>query len=433
MQNQFSKTQSLNEWSEMIGRIYDGTQNYSKSRYEIHCHLTEVSGAFGKMLFKKNDYEAALQFLPKMFVWAIALFRKVKGPNGQGSDLQEALITKYPRVCSYCLKAPCSCWKGIKPEVNANEVMNFYRYNYSTQDKSVNGIQLMFRTIYGESWGLDNPPVNVTISAIDALRSMHTRMIEELSEVAEALRFYHLYPSNFNNELADYFAWWFALVTNFNRLYNDERKPLFADDILWAAYPAFCLACGLQQCDCRPGPVRELLSKPALNDLALVDGLTQAENQTAFNGLLDDITSKKFPIVLPIACIRIDVDDFKQFNNDISHDAGDNALKTIITLLRQKVRARDRVFRVGGDEFAVLCQDLSSLEAEGMMKRFADVLKTKIIKGKNSEGSEVEKVITLSIGIATCSEDSKIRETFNNADLAAIKSKKVGKDYITRE
>jgi len=424
----YSKSQKLNDWSEMIGKIYDGTQNYSKSTYEIHSHLTEVSGAFGKMLFKKNDYQEALLFLPKMFAWAIALFRKVKGPD---ADLQEALLIKYPKVCSYCLKAPCECWTKEKPEVNVEEVNKFYLHSYSSQNKSINGIQLMFRNIYGESWGLDNPKSDYNTTPIEAMRSMYTRMIEELSETAEAIRFHHLYPSNFNNELADYFAWWFALVTNFNRLYNDKRNSLLAEDILWAAYPGFCLACGLRPCDCRPGPVRALLSKPSLNDLALIDGLTQAENQTSFDNHTKEIKSKQFPVVLPIACVRIDVDDFKKFNNEISHFAGDDALKTIVTVLRQKVRTRDRVFRVGGDEFAVICHDLSALEAEGMMKRFSDFLKTKLIKGKNSQGEEIEKNITLSIGIATCREHTQIVEAFKQADEAAIRSKKNGKDKIT--
>lgn len=425
---EYKKSQTLNEWSDMIGEIYDGTQNYSKSRYEIHCHLTEVTGAFGKMLFKKKDIQGALLFLPKMFVWAVSLFRKVKGGEG---DLQQAIMIKFPRVCSYCLEAPCKCWQGEKPLIKFEKAKSMFQKNYAPQDKSASGIQLMFRSIYGESWGLDRPKSTGNGNAFEDLRAMYTRMIEELSETAEAMRFYHLYPSNFNNELADYFAWWFALVTNFNRLYDDERDPLIADDILWEGYPGFCLSCGLRPCDCRPGPVRELLSKPSLNDLAFIDGLTQAENQASFDSFIKEISKIHFPVVLPIACIRIDVDNFRDINNGISHFAGDNALKQIVTTLRQKIRARDRVFRVGGDEFAVLCQDLSSIEAEGMMKRMADALRIKKIRGKNSYDHEIEKTITLSIGISSCFASSHIIEDFEKADLAAIKSKENGKDRIT--
>lgn len=425
--NTFNKSQDLNKWSEMIGNIYDGTQNYSKSSFEIHSHLTEVTGAFGKMLFKKNDYETAIQFLPKMFVWAITLFRKVKAQN---SDLQEALMIKFPRVCSYCLNAPCICWDKTKPEVNLSKAKDLFRKNYTAQDKSINGLQLMFRKIYGDSWGLDNNENGSKLQALDTLKSMYIRLFEELSEVAEAIRFKHLYPSNFDNELSDYLAWWFAIVTNFHRLY-DSKHIISAEDLIWSSYPSYCLSCGLQPCDCRPSPVRELLSKPSLNNLAYIDGLTQAENHSSYNELLNEIRSNNYPTVIPISCIRIDIDNFKLFNNEISHIAGDSALKLLVTTLRQKIRNRDRIFRVGGDEFAVICQDLSPLEAEGMMGRFAEYLKTKSIKGKNIKGEEIEKIITLSIGISTCKNSEDIFVSFEHADLAAIESKENGKARIT--
>lgn len=425
----FNKSQRLDIWSDMIGKIYDGTQNYSKSEYEILCHLTEVSGAFGKLLFKKHDYDGALEFLPKMLVWAITLFRKVKGAT---TLLEEAILIKYPGVCAYCLQAPCICWRTEKPHIDPEKVSVLYKNKTIALARSLDGFQMMFRKIYGESWGLDNPEKSPQIAPIESLRVSYIRLIEELSEAAEAIRFHHLYPSNFNNELADYFAWWFAITTNYHRLYNDDRDILFAEEILWNAYPGYCLACGLSPCDCRPGPVRELLSKPALNDLEFIDGLTQAENQYAYDNTLHEIAIRLYPVALPISCIRIDIDDFKKINNEISHNAGDSALKLLVTVLRQKIRPRDRIFRVGGDEFAIICQDLSSFETEGMMKRVADNLKDKKIKGKNSKDEEIEKVITMSVGITTCIDISKLTEAFNQADLAAIRSKEEGKDRITR-
>ena len=425
----YHRSQTLNKWSEMIGRIYDGTQNYSKTSYEIHCHLTEVTGAFGKMVFKKSNYEAAREFLPKMFVWAISLFRKVKGMD---ADLQHAILIKYPTVCSYCLEAPCICWSGHKPEVKFEIAKNKYLQSYASQDKSLNGLQLMFRTIYQDSWGL-NPSIGSTeFQPLDYLRTIYTRMIEELAETAESIRFHHLYPSNFNNEMADYFAWWFALVTVFNRVYNDERELLLAENIVWPAYPNYCISCGLELCDCRPGPVRELLSSPSFKDLASIDGLTQAENQYAFNEMVGMISKDQIQVTFPIACIKLDVDELKQFNNELSHSAGDNVLKTVVTALRQKVKPRDKIYRVGGDEFAIICQEFSAAEAEGLMDRFAKYLKTKTINGNDRSGNKIEKEITLSIGITSCSCAADIENAFEFAEEASLRSKEMGRDRITK-
>jgi hypothetical protein len=58
------------------------------------------------------------------------------------------------------------------------------------------------------SWGLaDLPPESP--EALVALQKIYARIIEETSEVGESVRFVHLYPSNFDNELADYLAWFF--------------------------------------------------------------------------------------------------------------------------------------------------------------------------------------------------------------------------------
>ena len=132
------------------------------------------------------------------------------------------------------------------------------------------------------------------------------------------------------------------------------------------------------------------------------------------------------------ACIRIDIDDLRTFNNEISHLAGDNVLKTIVTVLRQKVKPRDKIYRVGGDEFAIICQDFTGLEAEGTMQRVASSLKSKVIRGQGRGGQQVEKQITLSIGISDCDNGSKITKAFEFAEQAALESKENGKNRITR-
>jgi diguanylate cyclase (GGDEF)-like protein len=253
---------------------------------------------------------------------------------------------------------------------------------------------------------------------------MHTRLIEELSELAEAMRFVHLYPSNFDNEIADYFAWWFALASSSHLLKENNAPMLLAGEFLWQAYPGHCPVCTMLPCDCRPGPVRELLSKPALNDLALIDALTHASNRAAYDQDLADVKQGKKTFALPIACVRIDVDHFKKINDGFKH---------IVNAIRQKVRPRDRLYRVGGDEFALMCPDLSSTEATGMMSRVARSLKEKPLSGLKRDGQTQSIVVTLSVGVCECLEPARIHEAFDSADKAAISSKEKGRDLITTE
>lgn len=421
----FKNSQDLNDWVDMLHFVYGRTQNYAKSEHEICSHLAEVTGAFGKYLLKKRDPERAEEFLPKMFAWAIALLKKMKG---DGADLEAIVLGKFPRVCPYCNIKPCECWRGDKPRINDELLVERYHRDALSQKRSVDDFQLMFRSIYEVSWGLQD--LAEKDQAYGVLGRLFSRMVEEVSELAEALRFFHLYPSNFDNELADFFAWWFALVSSLHHVKQEgDNKMILASKLLWRAYPGSCPVCELDMCDCRPGPVRELLSKPALKDLGSIDALTQASNRSAYDSDCSQIQTGAKPFATPAVCVRIDVDYFKAINDEYDHGAGDEALKHLVTVIRQKLRARDRLYRMGGDEFALLCPDLSSLEAQGMLSRVARALKAKPLHVRRFADRPI--VVMLSIGIAECSDAEQILTAFQNADEAAMISKKSGRDRIT--
>jgi diguanylate cyclase (GGDEF)-like protein len=423
----YAKTQKLNEWVGMLHQVFGYTQNYAKTPYEVFTHLTEVCGAFGKYMFKRCQPTEAADFLPKLFAWGVALLKRVKGDE---ADLERIILTKYPRVCPYCCKAPCSCWQQNKPPLSETTVRDAYFKNAPAQSRSLNDFQLMFREIYEASWALPERPFKTAV-AKETIRTIYTRMVEELSELAEAIRFYHLYPSNFDNEIADFFAWWFALLSTIHIVMEPPIEMLLAEDVLWRAYPASCPICELPQCDCRAGPVREILSKPSLTNVAFIDGLTQAGNRASYDRDVSEIQQEKYALALPIACIRLDIDDFKSINDSFSHAFGDEALKRVINSVRQKVRARDRLYRVGGDEFAVLCPDLSAPEARGMLERVQSLLKNKPLVFKQAGEDEKLRPITLSVGISSCCDPKRLGVAFEEADKAAIASKRAGKDRIT--
>jgi diguanylate cyclase (GGDEF)-like protein len=421
----YEKTQPLNATVDMLQEIYGLTQNYSKSSYELFSHLTEVTGAFGKFALKQLQPERAIEFVPKMFAWAAALLKNVKGRT---ANLEEIILTKYPRVCPYCGTSPCGCWSSVKPRLDSDRLREVFYRTAAMQRRSANDFQMMFAAIYEASWGIASAQSESEIR--NGMRVLHSRIVEELSELGETIRFYHLYPSNFDNELADYMAWWFAIVNSMHRLGIGRGQQLLAEDLLWAAYPGYCTICGLSPCDCRPGPVRELLSKPSLLELAFTDALTQAGNRADFDRWIAEIELGRRPIAYPLACIRVDIDDFKKVNDFYSHAVGDEALKHLVNVLRQRARARDRICRVGGDEFAVLCQDLSGREAVGMMERVATALKERRLTGRVTDKT-YEIALSLSIGVAVCRDGREIRTAFERADHAAIDSKRAGKDLIT--
>ncbi len=109
------------------------------------------------------------------------------------------------------------------------------------------------------------------------------------------------------------------------------------------------------------------------------------------------------------------------------HSVGDEALRHLVNTVRQKIRTRDRFYRVGGDEFAVLYPDYSWEEAKGVISRIAESLKRNPLPVETGESL----VITMSAGISTCGDVTALKEAFHQADLAAIESKRNGRDRIT--
>ena len=415
----FSAKQDLNEWVTMLHDIYGRSQNYAKTPYEIHTHLTEVCGVFSKHLLKRKDVQQAQEFLPKMFAWAVALFKTMQHNN---NNLEDIILRKFPNACSYCLARPCSCWKGEKPTLHEEKLRNLFYQNASSLRRSVNDFQLMFRNIYSGSWG--------GRAETDRLPRLFARLVEELAELGEAVRFHHLYPENFENELADFFAWWFALASCLPS--SKEVDTLLAEDCLWRAYPGHCPDCQMLPCLCRPGPVRQLMSKPIPGYDHRFDALTSSLNQSAYNEDLKQIADGILGAPPPTSCARIDVDNFKSVNDGFGHAAGDEALRFIASVIRRIVRERDRVYRISGDEFGVLFTDFTEEEACGAMRRVCGTLATSPIRWTGLEGKVYEFNVSVSIGVAESVDAATIHRAFELADKAAYASKKAGKALVTK-
>ena len=415
----YKQSQSLDDWAKMFYDVYGLSQNYSKTPFEIHVHLTEVAGGLGRLLLRKRDQKGGKEFAAKTFAWAMALTARVK-PNY--FQLSDALLRKFPGRCPYCLEIPCECWKKEKPALSEEQVKDAYYKIAATPSRSLNDFQVMFQRIYGDSWKGHKSIIEFIMS----------RLFEEISELAESIRFYHLYPDNFDNELADLLAWWFALVSNLHHL-DPNAVPVMAETLLWTVYPGHCPVCGLKRCLCRPGPVRELISKPTPGDSAMLDRLTMLYNQSAYLEELDNIVKKVEPITYPVALARIDLDDFKKINDQYSHAAGDQALKHLANTIRQKIGERDRGYRAGGDEFSIVFPDASKEEAYGVMRRIVDELRRRPVRWVDGVGTAVEFQISVSVGVAESMKHEDMVSVDGRADAAAMISKNKGKDQITVE
>ncbi|MFT4012883.1 MAG: GGDEF domain-containing protein [Paracoccus sp. (in: a-proteobacteria)] len=93
-------------------------------------------------------------------------------------------------------------------------------------------------------------------------------------------------------------------------------------------------------------------AREAAQTLALTDPLTGLLNRRGFESCLDEAVRQA--AIHPFALAHMDLDHFKQVNDRLGHQAGDDVLQQVAQILRVETRSSDRVARMGGDEFLIL-------------------------------------------------------------------------------
>lgn len=158
-------------------------------------------------------------------------------------------------------------------------------------------------------------------------------------------------------------------------------------------------------------------------DLSRRDPLTGLSNLRGFWEELETEVERMSRDKRPLAVVYMDVDDFKQVNDALGHDGGDEVLRAVGFTLRDSIRAIDTSARVGGDEFALVLpnadEKVASIVVERIRSKFATMLRTKDLKA------------TLSIGVAVFHRPPmKAEATMMAADRVMYEAKHLGKNQV---
>lgn len=155
---------------------------------------------------------------------------------------------------------------------------------------------------------------------------------------------------------------------------------------------------------------------------ANTDDLTALKNGRTFNAKLLEIERK----ILPVTVAMIDVDYFKDYNDRYGHDSGDTLLKQIGQVLNDFSKPGIDFYRIGGDEFAVIINRSTHVEAE----KFLVALQEKLSQWDFSIASGESVGVSISIGVAHRDDGEKMKKTLSRADVALYKAKKDGRNKV---
>jgi diguanylate cyclase (GGDEF)-like protein len=158
--------------------------------------------------------------------------------------------------------------------------------------------------------------------------------------------------------------------------------------------------------------------------LAYHDGLTGLPNRSMFSKLLSQRISEARRYDRQLAVAFLDLDRFKQINDTLGHEAGDQLLQEVATRLQGCVRDSDTVARLGGDEFVVLLPELEDGKCAATVAH-----KVLAVIGKAFTLIGHEFRVTASIGISVYPQDGQDEQTLTkNADIAMYQAKAEGKN-----
>ena len=177
-----------------------------------------------------------------------------------------------------------------------------------------------------------------------------------------------------------------------------------------------------------------------LNEKSQLDPLTKIYNRNFLDAILEEEAIRGFRECVPLSLLMIDGDNFKWFNDEKGHDAGDKILVALVNCIKSTIRPTDELCRYGGEEFVVICKGTDNEGALMLANRINQEFKI------NKEIVRLNKLykrkITVSIGVSTFqNKESKINYTnqeiakfcenlIKKSDKAMYAAKAAGKDQV---
>ncbi|WP_421349195.1 diguanylate cyclase [Aeromonas veronii] len=157
-----------------------------------------------------------------------------------------------------------------------------------------------------------------------------------------------------------------------------------------------------------------------------LDSLTQVHNRAALDERLEQEYKRWLRYRTPLCMAIIDIDHFKNINDNYGHMAGDKALKVVAKALQSALRDTDFIARFGGEEFVVLLPNINPDKFQKPLETLRQTIKSIPFRFRDAK---VE--ITISIGATLFKDGDNPSDVFERADKALYHSKHTGRDQVT--
>ena len=159
------------------------------------------------------------------------------------------------------------------------------------------------------------------------------------------------------------------------------------------------------------------------------DPLTKIDNRRGFDKNLKHAMETSQTKGASLCLIMADIDHFKKINDTNGHLVGDNVLKVVAAKMKETVKGRDLIARIGGEEFAIILPDTPFKGAMMLANDLRHIFEGLDLK-KKSTGESLGK-ITLSFGVTKYIQDESPEQFIQRADEALYQSKNTGRNRVS--
>ena len=179
--------------------------------------------------------------------------------------------------------------------------------------------------------------------------------------------------------------------------------------------------------------IRQLRKARRLYILAMTDELTRLPNRRAIYRFAEESWKDSARHHLPMAVILFDIDHFKRINDNWGHDQGDHVLQQVANSARAALRGRDRIGRIGGEEFLVILPGASTDQAKLAAERLRQAVAATVFEVDTAEiGKSEALTVTISLGVTSRrDDDSNLDTVIARADAALYRSKTGGRNRVS--
>jgi diguanylate cyclase (GGDEF)-like protein len=164
-----------------------------------------------------------------------------------------------------------------------------------------------------------------------------------------------------------------------------------------------------------------------LQKLAVTDGLTKLYNSRSFYSQLETEVDRFNRYKHPLALLLLDLDHFKEYNDNYGHLEGDKVLVRFSQIIKSCLRTNDTAYRYGGEEFTVILPETGAEEAGTVAQRIRAALEAE--RFVPLDGKPVK--ITISIGVTEYQAKEELSTFIQRADQAMYRSKQKGRNLVS--